>query len=184
MSSEDAQALLDLTRRTIRLALGAPDASLVPDDRPAFQQRAGAFVSLHVAGNHALRGCMGRLDASEPVGQVVAEMAEAVLRDPRFSDRRITLAELPDLEVELSLISPMEPASGPLDFDLLEHGIYLTIGEKSGVFLPQVARETQWSKEKLLSHLCSEKMGLGPDDWRNQGQLQRFTCQVIGPVRF
>src|SRR6185295_6752285 len=125
-------------------------------------------VSLHEKETHHLRGCMGRLDASNPVIQAVSRTAVSSLRDPRFEDDRLSLEDLPDTEIELSLLSPLSPAEHVLDFDPLAQGIVLKLGARSGCFLPQVARETGWSREQLLSRLCTEKMRLPPDAWQDE----------------
>jgi uncharacterized protein len=175
--------LLDLARNAIRAALRNAKSPVPPDD-PELVQPAGVFVSLHECETHRLRGCIGRLDAKAPLAQAVAAMAQSVLEDPRFLDDPVTLDELPRLDIELSILSPLIPATGPLDFDLSE-GIHLTHGDRSGCFLPQVARETGWDKEQLLTRLCTEKMGLPPIAWRHPAtRLQRFTTLVIGPEPF
>lgn len=186
LSEQLQRFLLETARQTIRQTLkGAP-----PPPRPqpidsALLEPAGCFVTLHDAASHRLRGCIGRLDASGPLYDAVVDSAVKVLADPRFTMNPVTPAELPRLEIELSILSPLKPAAGPLDFDLLNDGIYLTFGQRAGVFLPQVARETGWTKEQLLSRLCTEKMGLGPLVWQNPGaKLQKFTALVVGPEPF
>jgi AmmeMemoRadiSam system protein A len=177
-------ALLELARASIRRALargGEPPAS----QDPHLQQPAGCFVSLHATHGHRLRGCVGRLDARAALAETVASMARAVLEDPRFLTDPVTAHELPELDIELSILSPLAPAQGPLDFDLLNDGIYLTYGDRSGCFLPQVARETGWNKQQLLDRLCTEKLGLPAMAWRHpQAQLYRFTTLLIGPHPF
>jgi len=68
----------------------------------------------------------------------------------------------------------------------LNEGIYLTFGESgAGCFLPQVARETGWSKEQLLDRLCVEKMGLLASAWHDpRAKLFVFTTLEIGPEPF
>jgi AMMECR1 domain-containing protein len=112
----------------------------------------------------------------------LAGAAEASLKDPRFLDQPILLSELPMLEVEVTVLGPLRRAASPMDFDPLIHGIYLAVGDRSGCFLPQVARETGWTKQQLLSRLCSEKLGLPTEAWRNpSAALQIFDAEVIGP---
>jgi AMMECR1 domain-containing protein len=109
----------------------------------------------------------------------------SVLADPRFDNRRVQLAELPSLDIEISILSPLRPAATPLDFDLLNDGIYLMLNGRSGVFLPQVARETGWRRDQLLDRLCTEKMGFPAGSWRFPGaQLFVFTTKILGPVPF
>ncbi|HZL34994.1 MAG TPA: AmmeMemoRadiSam system protein A [Tepidisphaeraceae bacterium] len=177
--------LLDTARDAIRAAL-AGHAPLSPTTKdPALLRLAGCFVSLHRLAGHGLRGCVGRLDAVEPVLYAVASGAPSVLRDPRFRDEPVTLGELPELELELSILSPLQPAARVLDFEPLADGIVLSCQGRTGCFLPQVARETGWSREQLLSRLCTEKMGLPPDAWQQAGaNLSVFKTLIIGPEPF
>jgi AmmeMemoRadiSam system protein A len=184
LSEKEQSELLDLARASIRAALSVAPQPAIPEI-PALEQPAGCFVTLHELRTHRLRGCVGRLDAKAALGTTVVKMAQAVLEDPRFVTDPVTLSELPDLEIELSILSPLTPAASTTEFDLLQDGIYLTCGDRSGCFLPQVARETGWSKEQLLDRLCSEKMDLPASTWRDpDSRLFRFTTQVIGPVPF
>jgi AmmeMemoRadiSam system protein A len=171
----------------------APDAdeeqvrAASPDDHapttdPALTSPAGCFVSLHEIDTHRLRGCVGRLDPEMPLWRVVRETAGDVLRDPRFTDMPVTAADVAILELEISVLSPPRLAAGPLDFDTLTDGIYLIHGSRSGFFLPQVARETGWSRQRLLSRLCEEKLGLPHDTWQKpEAKLFTFKVEVIGP---
>lgn len=177
--------LLDIARSVIQQQLGRRDLPRVPEDEPAFAQSASCFVTLHSLGEHHLRGCIGQINATGPLLESVKSMAEAVLDDPRFRVNPVTLAELPDLEMEITVLSPLEKAANPLDFELLQHGIYLHCRGETGCFLPQVARETGWTKEQLLARLCTEKMGLAADSWRSpDARLYRFSATIIGPERF
>ena len=184
LSADDQALLLDLARASIRATL-AGNAEPATADSPTLRQPAGCFVSLHEMGSHRLRGCVGRLDAKAPLANTVILMSQAVLEDPRFLADPVTLSELHDLEIELSILSPLIPAQSSTDFDLLQDGIYLTCGDRAGCFLPQVARETGWSKGQLLDRLCSEKLDLPAATWRHpDSRLYRFTTLLIGPEPF
>jgi AMMECR1 domain-containing protein len=127
---------------------------------------------------------MGRLHTC-PLWQAVISSAADVLEDPRFHGEPVSLSELARLEIEISILSPLRPAAHPLDFEPLLDGIYLTIAGRSGCFLPQVARETGWSREELLSRLCTEKLGFAAETWkRREALLQVFSTQTIGPALF
>jgi AmmeMemoRadiSam system protein A len=188
LSETNRSVLLDLARERIRQILSTasvPDSNTCEPADPELLRAAGCFVSLHEAGTHRLRGCVGRLDATQPIWLAVQQAAESALNDPRFSTDPVTLAELSNLEIEITLISPLTPARDAYDFDLEQHGVYLTLGGHSGCFLPQVARETGWSRQHLLERLCTEKLGLPASSWQDpQAVLQRFTAQIIGPVSF
>ena len=185
LSPGQQSCLLDLAREVIRGSLGKREVTLPPTDDPALAVHAGAFVTLHTRASHQLRGCIGQIRGTGPLKDSVKEMAQAVLEDPRFYRDPVTLDELPDLELEITVLSPLELAANPLDFDLLQHGIYMVCGGVSGCFLPQVARETGWTKEQLLSRLASEKMDLDDDAWkRPDARLYRYTTLIIGPEPF
>jgi AmmeMemoRadiSam system protein A len=185
LAPAQADELLALARRTIVRRLSS-DETPVPESEsvgPELLQPAGCFVSLHVCETHALRGCVGRIEAVHPLVQVVRETAVAALSDPRFHRHPITIDEVPDLEIEISVLSPLRPAEQPLDFDLLNDGIVLSVAGHNGVFLPQVARDTGWSREQLLSRLCTEKLGLPADAWQlPQARLHVFSTLILGPV--
>ena len=185
LSEAQGRDLLNLARGVIRNVLSGQQIVVhVPHD-PALHQPAGAFVSLHAIHTHRLRGCVGRIDATQPMFQSVAQAAQSVLGDPRFGENRVRLDELAQLEIEISLLSPLRPASSTTDFDLLTEGIYLTAGSRAGLFLPQVARETGWSKEQLLDRLCTEKLGLPPRTWTTpEAKLQKFSTLLLGPEAF
>src|SRR5689334_8187337 len=166
LSETQRAHLLDIARLTIRHGLIARDDQTVPTPAslnvlltdPELQDPAGCFVSLHELGTKRLRGCVGCLDAKQSLALAVQDGAESVLHDPRFHDRPVRVHELSKLEIEITVLSPLVDAANPLDFDPLEHGIYLTIGQESGCFLPQVARETGWTREQLLDRLSYEKL--------------------------
>jgi len=186
LSPAHQRLLLDIARTCIRHALrGQADQITPASNDPVLTQPAGCFVSLHDAASHRLRGCVGRLDAKTPLIHCIYEMSSGVLGDPRFRTNPVTLAELPRLELELSILSPMKPAPTPLDFDPLNDGIYLTCQSRSGTFLPQVGRQTGWTRQQLLARLCTEKMGLPADAWQDaSAKLLTYQALVIGPVPF
>jgi AmmeMemoRadiSam system protein A len=182
---EHSCLLMDAARMAIRLTLSGNSSPSMNTQDPILTQPAGCFVSLHRQDTHALRGCVGRLDARSPLLQAVHETAAEVIDDPRFVDNPVRLMELPDLNIEISVVSPLLQVDDPQDFDLLNHGIYLKFGDRAGCFLPQVARETGWSRQQLLDRLCTEKLGLPAMVWKHpQAVLFRFTACILGPEPF
>jgi AmmeMemoRadiSam system protein A len=159
----------------------APITSDLPND-PALLQPAGCFVSLHSSLTHQLRGCIGIVENPKPLRDVVIQAAEGVLKDYRFAKQPVTAGEIDQLDLEVTVLGPLIPAISPLHFDPQIHGIYLTVLGHAGLFLPQVARETGWSKEQLLTRLSFEKLGLAPESWKHpSASLRTFTADVIGP---
>ena len=189
LSPQHRQSLLDVARDVIRLTLrgrqSGEEITNEPIDDPVLAQPAGCFVTLHRSRTHELRGCVGRIEAVDALLNSVRRAAAGVLRDPRFHDEPVSYQELPELDIDLSILSPLHPAKGPLEFDPMSEGIYLTCGQRAGCFLPQVARETGWSKQQLLSRLCVEKMGLPHSAWQDaQARLFVFTTEIVGPEPF
>jgi AmmeMemoRadiSam system protein A len=190
LSEDQRTRLLDIARQTIRHELSdatgpAPATLNELLNDPSLQDPAGCFVSLHELGTQRLRGCVGCIDGKDPLARAVQQGASAVLHDPRFHDHRVRFDELANLELEITVLSPLQDAADALDFDPLEHGIYLTVAGESGCFLPQVARETGWSREQLLDRLSYEKLGMTRDAWRSpDAKLQRFTTTIVGPEPF
>jgi AmmeMemoRadiSam system protein A len=185
LSAYQQTIVLNLARSFIRDTLQGTSRVLWGDLDPVLKQPAGCFVSLHALQGHHLRGCVGRIDASQPLVEALRSASNQVLHDPRFANDPVRLDELPRLMIEVSVLSPPIPVPSPLDFQPLEHGIFLTIGNRTGCFLPQVARETGWTREQLLERLCSEKLGLPFNSWRNpQAVLHVFSVLVIGPEPF
>ena len=75
--------------------------------------------------------------------------------------------------------------AGASAFEPLEHGIYLQLAGRTGCFLPQVARETRWTREQLLARLCTEKLGVDPRAWQaGDARLFTFSVLVLGPEPF
>jgi hypothetical protein len=131
---------------------------------PSLKRKCGAFVSLHKYGQ--LRGCLGHFGEDIPLHEVVAKMARlAAFEDPRFPPLR--REELEDLDIEISVLTPMRRIYSIDEFQLHKHGIYIQKGYQSGTFLPQIADEVNWTKEEFLGYCSRDKAGLGWDGWRD-----------------
>lgn len=186
LSETHQQTLLTAARTGIRDELRGIGQSTIPETNdPVLLVAAGCFVSLHESKTHRLRGCIGRLQSPEPLIKNIYASAHSVVHDARFAHNPVSIAELGRLDLEVSVLSPLLPAEHPLDFDLVNDGIYLMCAGRTGTFLPQVARQTGWSREQLLARLCTEKMGLLPTSWKDPStKLLKYQAVVIGPVPF
>jgi len=178
LTDNDKIALLREARSALeKLLLGRetsrPDLSGCSD---AVYAHCGAFVTLHKQGN--LRGCIGRIVADEPLLKTVRDMAiAAAVNDPRFPP--VTAEELGNIDIEISVLSPLKRIKDVSEIELGKHGIYMVKGRSSGIFLPQVAEETGWDLENYLGHCARDKAGIGWDGWK-QATIYTFTATVIG----
>lgn len=174
-SEDDRKSILDLARRTILAAASGEELPAVPEGG-VFRRDGGAFVTINK--NGALRGCIGHFIGTGSLGRTIIDMAaSAAVRDPRFSP--VEPREVDDLEIDISLLSPMVPAD-PEDVIPGEHGVYMKFGFKSGTLLPQVAAEAGWDRETFLTHTCL-KAGLPHDCWKREGlQIFTYTAEVFG----
>jgi AmmeMemoRadiSam system protein A len=174
-TDEDKHTMLDLARLSIRSRLFGETPEW-PACNAALQERHGAFVTLHARGN--LRGCIGHMNADTELCSLVRSMAlAAAFEDPRFLP--LSRPEYDDILLEISVLTPFEPCA-PEDVEPGVHGVYLTRGFRSGVFLPQVAPEQGWDRQQLLDNLC-HKAGLEPGAHsRPDARLFRFTAIVFG----
>jgi len=179
MDEKDKRALLQIARESVESAVKgtSKDQTQAEPFSPELKGKNGAFVTLRTCGK--LRGCIGRMVSDAPLHKLVSEMAvSASKEDPRFN--QIKPSELDDLEIDISVLSPLQKVEDSLDFELGIHGIYIKKGSKTGCFLPQVAADTGWSKEEFLSQCCSVKAGLSPDAWKKGDvDVYIFTSEII-----
>jgi len=182
LSDGARRRLLEIARASVEAAVRRQPAPRIEAVEPELEQHSGAFVTL--TSGHRLRGCIGRFEAREPLWRVVAAMARAAsTEDYRFSGDPITPAEVPELSIEISVLSPMQQIANPLDIVLGVHGIYVVGkgGLGAGTYLPQVATEFHMTKEEFLSSCCAHKAGLRPDAWRTgEADVFVYTAEVFG----
>lgn len=125
---------------------------------------AGVFVSLHVGDE--LRGCIGCVDSLRALPEALSETAiAAASRDPRFEP--LTADELPLVEIEISVLSPLRQIDSPAEITLGKHGVMVKQGHHQGLLLPQVALHHDWDIETFLAHVC-QKAGLPGEAWKDQ----------------
>jgi AmmeMemoRadiSam system protein A len=180
MNEAQRKQLLEVARDAIQAAVVRRPVGKHHSEDPALTACCGCFVTLK---NHGrLRGCIGQFVSDRPLVELVAEMAKAsATHDPRFMTNPITAGELSKLDVEISVLSPLQRTDDPLSLELGTHGIYIKRGHACGCFLPQVADETGWSKEEFLSQCCSHKAGLAPEAWKDpKTEVYLFTAEVFG----
>lgn len=172
ISAGQSRYLLAVARHAIAVELGIASA----DPKPPAQlpaERCGAFVTLKIDGN--LRGCIGTMTSTAPVEQVIPDMARSsAFSDPRFPP--LSTEEFYRINIELSLLSPLERVASLSDIEPGTHGLLVKGRGKSGVLLPQVAREYRWDRTEFLEHTC-RKAGLPANAYRDvRVELYCFTA--------
>jgi MEMO1 family protein len=165
LTKEEKKQLLSLARNTIleylkssqklKVDIGSFSANLLTP--------AGCFVTLREHGS--LRGCIGRFTSDEALYKTVQEMAiSSATRDTRFN--AVVPAEMKNIDIEISVLTPMHKISSINEIVLGKHGIYIKKGSQAGTFLPQVATETGWDLENFLGHCAQDKAGIGWNGWK------------------
>lgn len=178
LTTPQRNQLLRIARESIEAVLAGrkpslPDASSLD---PELTRPAGCFVTLHERGD--LRGCIGTIEARGPLYQAVSSSAiSAAFRDPRFLP--LQAGELPEIELEISVMSPIEPVTDVEDIVVGRDGLIISMGRNAGLLLPQVATEYGWDRETFLAQTC-RKAGLRMDAWRSPGcRIERFSAEVF-----
>lgn len=180
LTPNDKKKLLRLARETISRIFSTDTTPLARDLSPSLQQPRGVFVTLKKHGE--LRGCIGHMTADEPLGKLVGTMAlQAAFNDRRFSP--LTSDELKEIEIEISVLTPMQQVAGAFDIRIGRDGVLLEKDGQSAVFLPQVATEQKWSRDETLGHLC-QKAGLGTDCWKKNARFSTFQALVFSESEF
>jgi AmmeMemoRadiSam system protein A len=179
LDGEDRRRLLEIARQAITLAVRKQRSLQLTDPGGRLSRPAAVFVTLHK--HRALRGCIGHVTALEPLYRAVADAAvSAALQDPRFPPVRDD--ELGDLEIEISVLSPMvsvDPAAAEKRIEIGRHGLLVSRGRRRGLLLPQVAAEYGWTAREFLEETCL-KAGLPRDAWSSGAVVQMFSAVVFG----
>lgn len=172
LSSSDKKKLLQLARESMERHFSGLPSTAAPIEDAALNQVCGAFVTLRKNGK--LRGCIGNLPGNAPLYQAVQKLAvSSATEDSRFQP--VEPSELPDLCVEITVLSPLKKVQSPDEIVPGVHGVMIEKGPRTGIFLPQVATEQNWSRMELLENLCVHKAGLTPEAWRESANLYIFT---------
>ncbi len=180
MKTESKKELLKIARKSVEAAVNYQPAYISDSANPELKGKQGTFVTLKNKGR--LRGCLGNFTSNIPLHEQISNnAASSATQDSRFALDRITPAELDELDIEISVLSPMQRIDNPLDLELGVHGIYIKDGFNAGCFLPQVAVETGWTKEEFLSKCCQSKAGMSPNAWKDKNvEVSVFTAEIFG----
>lgn len=168
--------LLPIARGAIAAALG--HAFTADEDAAWLQQRRACFVTL--TQDRQLRGCIGTLQPHRTLlADVKANARAAALYDPRFAP--LTAGELNHIEIEVSLLSPLQTLHFSCEADALTQlqpgidGVMFEFGRCRSTFLPQV-----WEQLPVVAEFIAElkqKAGLAPDFWAEEIRISRYTVR-------
>lgn len=176
LTRDDRVFLLKLARSAIEAECRGAKLTIAPPPSPIMREPRGAFVTLKKAGQ--LRGCIGYIEAVKPLAETIEEMAKAAA----FSDWRfnpVRTEEIPDIEIEISVLSPLSEVSDPSTIVVGTHGLIVSRGSNRGVLLPQVPTEWGWDRTTFLAQTCA-KAGLPEGAWKEKGtRIESFTADVF-----
>lgn len=175
VNSREGETLLKIARRTLDAYIEEGKIPPVEEKMKLLDEKRGMFVTLKKGKNQELRGCIGYIFAEKPLRQAVVDLTLASsTQDYRFPP--VKPSELKEIKIEISLLSPLKRETNPENIVMGKHGVYVKLGTRSGVFLPQVADETGWDREEFLANLCAHKAGLNPNAWKDpKTEIYTFT---------
>ena len=176
LDAAEKKALLSLARMTLDSYLTSKKTPPCDSAAGGLVDKKGAFVSLH--NGEELRGCIGQLYPDRELYKIVQHCAvSAALEDVRFMP--VTREELPELSIEISVLTPFRRVRNVEEIEVGKHGLYLVQGRFRGLLLPQVATQYGWDRTTFLEQTC-RKSGLPESAWRDpQTIIQTFEAEVF-----
>jgi AmmeMemoRadiSam system protein B/AmmeMemoRadiSam system protein A len=177
LSEKDRKTLMHIARTTIEHKVKGTEPPEFEVDSPILKEKRGAFVTIHEHGR--LRGCIGYIEAIKPLWVTIQEMAEAAaLNDPRFPP--VSPDELGLLDLEISVLTPLERIKDINEIQIGKHGILLKSGYHQGVFLPQVATEQGWDRITFLNEICFKADIHDKNCWKSEdAEIYIFSAEVF-----
>ena len=166
LTAKDKKQLLEISRDTLTSYIpGRKKIKLEKEEfSPELKSILGAFVSLKKNGQ--LRGCIGTFKPDAGLySQVQSLTIASATKDTRFLP--VQQKELEEIDIEISVLTPMKKIEDISEIVLGKHGIYMKKNGRSGTLLPQVASETGWSLEEFLGHCARDKAGIVWNEWKD-----------------
>jgi len=181
LTNEQRKILLSVARDTIHTKAFHQTLPEFDFNDEIFTEKRGGFVTLHKKGE--LRGCIGYVFAYHPLLDTIIEMAEAAaFRDPRFPS--VEQYEIDDLDIEISVLSPLKKIENVEEIEIGVHGIMLEKGTNTGLLLPQVAPEWGWNRTEFLERTC-QKAGLAKNEWKkSETTIKIFSADIFSEKDF
>jgi len=181
LTTEEKKYLLNLSRRIIILESEEKDFKEENYFSTSLEQKAGLFVT--ISKFHQLRGCIGYVEGLKPLQKAVIEMSiAAAFEDPRFPP--LDKNEINDIEIEISVLSPLETILDTTQIEVGTHGLIIEQGLMRGLLLPQVATEYDWDVLTFLEQTC-QKAGLLANAWKDEStKIQIFSAEIFAEADF
>ncbi len=175
LSREEKKELINTARRSIETKFKNQSPPSPFNITDSLKEPNGVFVTLKKHGQ--LRGCIGTFRASKPLYKTVQDMARAAaFEDYRFPP--LSEDELKDIEIEISVLSPLKKIDSVEEIEVGKHGIYIIKDYHHGVLLPQVAVEYGWDRTTFLRHTCL-KAGLNENCWKEGAEIYIFSAEIF-----
>ncbi|MBN2892006.1 MAG: AmmeMemoRadiSam system protein A [Bacteroidales bacterium] len=175
LSEEEKKTLMDIAQQTLASHVSGKTSTQIDKYQLTenLKLKVGAFVTLYKNGD--LRGCIGRFMPNNSLYKVVEDMTiSAASYDSRFSP--VSKNELGEIEIEISVLTPLQKISSIDEIEIGRDGIYIVKGGDSGTLLPKVASDNGWSKLEFLEYCSKYKAGIGTDGWK---EAELFIYQAI-----
>ena len=182
LSAQFRLKLLRVARQSLENFLENGNLIQFPTEIPELLEKRAVFVTLRNRDHGDLRGCLGQFKPRYPLIEAVAKtVISSAVDDTRFPS--LTLDELPDLLIEINVLSPLAP-SKPEDVKIGKHGLMINKGSKGAIFLPEVAVSNGWDLHTFLDELC-RKADLPEGSWQDrEAKLYVFDSEAWGENEF
>ena len=176
-SKAEKKKLFQIARESIIRAIKGKDSQFEVKEKNLLKKR-GVFVTL--TNNGRLRGCIGHFGEDYPLFQIVSQMAAAAAtQDYRFMYDPITLEEMDEINIKISVLSPLKKIDSIDEIEIGKHGIWIRQGNRGGTYLPEVATDMGWNKKQFLEHCCAHKAGLPADAWKKDADIYIYSSQLL-----
>jgi len=182
LNDDDKKILRQVAQDSIHHGLQhhKPLAINLSDYNQRLTSPGASFVTLNL--KHQLRGCIGALEAYQPLVKDIADHAfAAAFQDPRFPP--VTADEAAHLELHISVLSKPTPIEFSDEEDLLTKiepgvdGLILEDNFHKGTFLPSVWEQLATPREFLDNRKL--KAGLKQHDWNKDMRVYRYYTTIF-----
>ena len=177
-SDAEKRRLFQIARESVLCALSRVSIPEFSVEEPNLLLKRGVFVTLTNRGR--FRGCIGHFDADFPLFRIVSQMATAAAtQDYRFMYDPVSVEEMSEIEIKISVLSPLMKIDSVDEIEVGKHGIYVKYGSRGGTYLPEVAVDMGWDRIEFLEHCCVEKAGLSKDAWKKDANIYIYSSQIL-----